>query len=199
MKKIYFLLSLVILAGCQSLPTSAEWVARGNGYFQDGKTAQALKAYNRAEQLNPANREIYEARGAAYFFSGDYAKAQEDFVKVLEMNPYKADAYTALASALAAQGDYENALILINKSVTLNPNKAESFFTRGGINFMLGQYEQAVYDYSTVLLLRPAADVYNARGAAYLKLGKEQEAEQDFAVAKSGQVPEKLNDYTMVD
>ena len=190
---------LIGLVGCQSLPTSSEWIARGDGYFKDGKIVQAVQAYNRAEKLNPQQAEVYASRGTAYFFNGDYALAQQDFAKVVEMNPYRADAYTALASALAAQGDYNHALRVINRSVGLDPNKAETFFTRGGINFMLGKYDQAVYDYSTVLALRPAADVYNARAAAYLKLGKTKEAEADFEMAKSGQVPQKLNDYTMID
>ena len=199
MKKAYLLTVLIGLIGCQSLPTSSEWLARGNGYFKDGKFAKAVQAYNQAEKLNSELIEVYASRGAAYFFSGEYIKAQEDFVKVLQLNPYRDEAYTALASALAAQGDYANALSVIHQGVSLNPNSAEAFFTRGGINFMLGKYNQAVYDYSLVISLRPAGDVYNARAAAYLKLGKQKEAEQDFAMAKSGKVPEKLNEYTMID
>ena len=199
MKKICLLTVVIGFMGCQSLPTSSEWLSRGNGYMQDGKMTQAIQAYNKAQKLNPQNIEVYSSRGAAYFFTGDYANAQQDFIKVLEKNPYHADAYNALASALAAQGDFENALDMANKALILNPNKPEVFFTRGGINFMLGKYDQAVYDYSVVIKLRPAADVYNARGAAYLKLGKQKEAQQDFAMAKSGQVPEKINTYTMID
>ena len=198
MKKIY-LLALLFAGACQTLPTSSEWLARGNGYFKDGKLKQAVQAYNHAEKLNSQDAEVYASRGAAYFFEADYEKAQADFIRVLQINPYRADAYTALASALAAQGDYKTALQLVNQGLVLNPNRPETFFTRGGINFMLEEYEQAVYDYSTVIQMRPAADVYNARGAAYLKLGKEKEAEQDFAMAKSGQVPAKLNVYTMID
>lgn len=190
---------LFLLAGCQSLPTSSEWLARGDGYFRDGKTEQAFKAYNRAEKLNPDRAEVYASRGAAYFFDGQYGAAKRDFLKVVELNPYRAEGYTALASAMAALGDYEQALQLIDHSLTLNAAKPETFFTRGGINFMLGEYEQAVYDYTVVLQLRPAADVYNARGVAYLKLGQKEQAERDFAAAKSGQFPDKINDYTMVD
>ena len=104
-----------------------------------------------------------------------------------------------MASAVAAQGDYVNALKLVNQSVVITPDKPEAFFTRGGINYMLGQYNQAVQDYTVVLNMRPAADVYNARGAVYMRLGKEAEAQKDFEMAKSGTIPARLNDYTMVD
>ena len=199
MKKIYLMGVLLLLAACQTLPTSSEWLMRGNGYFKDGKMDKAVQAYTRAEQLNSKRADVYNARGAAYFFNGQYALAQADFIKSLQLNPYQADAYTALSSALAAQGDFQNALQLINQSITLNPSKPETYFTRGGINFMLEQYEQAVYDYSMVLNIRPAADVYNARGAAYLKLGKTAQAKADFEKAQEQGMPAKLNDYTMVD
>ena len=199
MRKIYLIGILGLLAACQSLPTSSEWLARGEGYFKDGKTKQAFAAYNKAEQLNPNLAEIYEARGTAYFFEGKYAAAKQDFVKALQLKPYRADTYTALASAMAALGEYKDALVLIDQSLVLNPSKPETFFTRGGINYMLGQYEQALYDYSVVLRLRPSADVYNARGAVYLKLNRPAEAEQDFSAAKSGAYPAKINDHTMVD
>ena len=199
MKKTALFLFSAMLCACQTLPTSAEWLARGDGYFADGKPQQALTAYNKALRLNPENGKVYAARGAAYFFTGDYVAAQKDFMKVLEINPYEPEAYSALGSALAAQGDYEQALQVLNIALMLAPDKPEIFFSRGGINFMLGNYEQAVADYSFVLKLRPAADVYNARGATYLKMGKTQEANADFEVAKSGKVPEKLNVYSMID
>lgn len=198
--KIKFLsLCVMLLCACQTLPTSAEWKIRGDGYFQDGKPQQALAAYNRALELNPDNGGVYAARGAAYFFTGDYLAAQKDFMKVLEINPYEPEAYSALGSTLAALGYYQDALEVLNMALVLAPQKPEIFFSRGGVNFMLGQYDQAVADYSYVLKLRPAADVYNARGAAYLKMGNQEAANKDFDMAKSGRVPEKLNDYSMID
>ena len=190
---------MFLLCACQTLPTSAEWKARGDGYFKDGKTEKALASYNKALRLNDKDASLYASRGAAYFFKGDYAAAQEDFVKVLQINPYQVDGYVALGSALAAQGYYEDALKILNTGLILDPAKPETFFSRGGINFMLGKYDQAIEDYSYVLRLKPAADVYNARGATYLKMGNTKKAEEDFEMAKSGRVPEKLNNYTMID
>lgn len=199
MKKITALFLPLLFCACQTLPTSAEWRTRGDGYLKDGKPQKALAAYERALKINPNNGSVYASRGAAYFFVGDYEAAQRDFIKVLEINPYEPEGYSALGSALAAQGNYTEALNALNIALALAPEKPEVFFSRGGINFMLGKYDQAVADYSYVLKLRPAADVYNARGAAYLKMGDQSAAEKDFEKAKSGSVPEKLNDYTMID
>ena len=53
MKQIlHVTIGLLMLGACQTLPTSAEYVARGDGFFKDGKHAQAIAAYNRALVLS---------------------------------------------------------------------------------------------------------------------------------------------------
>ena len=64
---------------------------------------------------------------------------------------------------------------------------------------MLGRLDEAVVDYTSVINLQPAAEVYNARGAVYLKMGKEDLAQQDFETAQTGRMPERLNVYSMID
>ena len=198
MKK-FLLFVPVFLAACTTLPTSAEYLLRGDGYFQDGKPQKALEAYTRALELNPDNLEGHASRGAVYYFTGDYDNAEKDFLYVLDKNPYQVDAYTAYASTLAAKGDFQNALTVLNLALQLKPNKPEIFFSRAGVYFMLGQFEDAVRDYTSVINLNPAAEVYNARGAAYEKMGKTDLAQKDFDEAKTGRMPEKLNVYSMID
>ena len=192
------MVSLLGVGACMTLPTSSEYLLRGDGYFKDGNYKKALAAYNRAIALNPAQLEAYASRGATHYASGNYSLAQEDFEHILKTNPYQADAYTAYASVLAAQGDYENALQVFDAAIRLNPNKPENFFSRAGVYFMMGRYPQAVADYTTVLNAYPAADVYNARGAAYLRMGNSKLAEQDFQTAAQGQVPPTLSVYAMI-
>ena len=198
MKKYLLGLSF-FLAACTTLPTSTEYISRGNGFMQDGKYEKAIKAYNKALSLNSKNLDAYAARGSAYFFNGQYQLAEDDFLHVLKNNPYYADAYTAYASTLAVRGDYKNALALLEIAQRLKPEKPEIYFSRAGIYFMLEQYDRAVADYTFVLSLRPAIEVFNARGAAYLKMGLKDLAERDFETAKKEPLPEKLNAYSMVD
>ncbi len=201
MTKKILLLALVGMgaAACQTLPTASEYLARGDGFVKDGKIPQALKAYNKAVAINPDLTAVYASRGAAYFFTGDYERAQEDFFTVVEKNPFQADGYTALGSALAAQGDYQNAIKMFDIAIRLNPQKPETFFSRAGVFFMLKEYDKAIADYTSVILLAPAADVYNARGAAYLQKGEQEKAQKDFMTAKKDTLPAKLNEYRMID
>lgn len=197
LKRNIFLLA-VLLGACTTLPTSEEYVARGDGFVKDGKLAKAIGAYSKAVTLNPQNLQAYASRGAAYFFNGQFGLAEDDFVRVIEQNPYHGPAYSAYASALAAQGEYTNALSILEVAIRLEPEKAENYFTRAGIEFMLGQYQKAVQDYTKVLSMQPAAEVLNARGAAYLKMGKKDLAEQDFNAAKTEPMPKYLNTYSML-
>ncbi|MBR4591921.1 MAG: tetratricopeptide repeat protein [Elusimicrobiaceae bacterium] len=199
MKKIgYIILGICSLCACTTLPTSSEYLLRGDGYFKDGKAKQAIAAYNRAIALNPENLEAYASRGSVHFFQGNYDLAQQDFEHVLSKNPYQADAYTAYGSVLAARGSYQNALKVLEIAIQLQPEKPENFFSRAGIYFMLGKFREAVADYTAVINLYPAADVYNARGAAYLNWGKKDLAEKDFETAKNGKMPATLNVYSMI-
>lgn len=194
MKKNALIFMCVLLGACATLKTSSEYIARGNGYLKDGNKQAAIDAYNRAVVLNPNNLDIYENRGAAYYLNGQYALAQADFERVLQKDPYRFSIYTAYASTLAAQGNFEEALIALDVSAKLRPNQAETYFARAGVQYMLGRYDLAVADYTRTLQLRPAADVFNARGAAYLKWGHSELAEQDFNTAKQAHIAQHLND-----
>ncbi len=198
MKKLILLCS-ICLAACGTLPTSAEYVARGNGYLKDGHKAQAIRAYNKAVELNPDNVDIYEARGAAYFYNAQYALAAQDFERVLSKNPYRVSVYTAYASALAAQERFEEALALLNVAARLRPESAETFFARAGVLFMLGKFDLAVADYTRTLELRYSADVLQARGLAYQQWGKAEQAQQDFQAAKDPRLVQHINDFAAMN
>lgn len=198
-KKIGIIVGCLVWSACASLKTSSEYVARGNGYLKDGKRQQAIAAYNKAISLNNHNMEAYQSRAAAYFFDGQYELAAADFEHVLQADPYQVSVYTAYASVLAAQGDFEQALTLLNLAAQLKPGIAETYFARAGVYFMLGQYEPAVADYTRTLQIRPAADVFNARGIAYEKWGKPNLARQDFEFAQKANIPPHINSYAGLD
>lgn len=199
MKKIATILTgLMCLGACMTLPTSAEYAARADGYVKDGKLEKAITTYNKALTINPDNLEVYASRGAAHYFMGHFDLAQQDFERALKANPYHADTYTAYGSVLAARGDYKSALTILNMAIDLNPRKPENYFSRAGVYFMLQDYSKAIADYNTVLQMAPARDVINARGATYLRMGNKELAEQDFKAAKEGDFPDTLSVYSQI-
>lgn len=79
MKKMVCLLPF-LLAACTTLPTSSEYLLRGDGYFKDGHAGKAVHSYTKALKLNPDNLEGYASRGAVYFFLGEYDLADRKSV-----------------------------------------------------------------------------------------------------------------------
>ena len=119
MKRIIFLLPLFALA-CNTLPTSSEYLARGEGYHKDGKPEMALKQYKKALKINPDNVDVYASRGAAYFYMKNYEAAAKDFTVVINNQPNNVAAYNALGSSLAAMGKNEDALKFVSAAVSAN-------------------------------------------------------------------------------
>lgn len=197
MNKIKYIFILIFcgffMAACSdSLPTSAEYLIRGEGYHKDGKVEKAIKEYNKALKLNPNNIDVYASRGTAYFFMGDLEKAIDDFVKVVQSKP-DADSYAALGAALAAGGENHKALEFLNAAINIKPQKPESYLSRGSIYYNLGEYAAAVEDYSAVIALQPFEGAYLARAAAYEKLGRAEAAATDMETAKDPNTSKYLN------
>lgn len=195
MKKLILILPVLLLCACGGPKTSDEWVTRGEGYHKDGDMVRAIASFNRAERKNPLNTRIYASRGTAYFFIGDYERAVRDFEKVIENDPMMPSAYSAIGTALFAGGNPEQALQFIDASIMLDPNNMEAFYSRGAINMALGNFDQAVNDYGILIQVRPFADAYRARAAAFEKLGKKAEAEADLKEAENPMLPQHINEF----
>ena len=195
MRKILFLSFTCLLGACATLKTSPEYIARGNGYLTDGKVEQAIASFNKALTLNPQNMQGYQARATAYLVKGDYAQAAQDFTTAINANPNNSNLYTGYASSVAAMGEYDKALEALALAQQVNPEKPEIYLSRGNVYYMQGKYELAVQDFTALLAVYPAAEIFNMRGAALLKLDRPDLAKADFMAARSGQYPDTLEEY----
>ncbi len=70
----------------------------------------AIKAYEKAIELDPKSAEAYNNMGFAYYDSGDIDKAIELQRKAMEINPYLPNVYYGLALALEKKGDDKGAV-----------------------------------------------------------------------------------------
>lgn len=85
-------------------PLSAEDHFRlGAAFEAHGLPNDALKHYQRAAKLDPADAEVWVALGNLKFRGGDYAAAEDDYRRALDRSPYHAGAQNNLALAYLAQ------------------------------------------------------------------------------------------------
>ncbi|MDR0292417.1 MAG: tetratricopeptide repeat protein [Elusimicrobium sp.] len=192
MKKLA-IISVAFMLACASLPTSSEYLARGEGYHKDGKPEQALKEYNKALKINPNNIDVYASRGAANFYLKNYEDAANDFITVIENQPTNAAAYNALGSALAALGRNDDALKFVSYAIFVNPLNAEALMSRAGIYYNLEQYQNAVDDLNAVIKIKPNIDAYALRALTYEKMGNADLSNQDKETIKAGGLPLHIN------
>jgi len=193
MLKKFSIIVVGFTLACGTLPTSSEYLARGEGYHKDGKPEMALKEYNKALKINPDNIDVYASRGAANFYLKNYEAAAEDFIKVIENQPENAAAYNALGSALAALGRNEDALKFVSYAIFVNPVNVEALMSRAGIYYNLQQYENAVGDLSAVIKIKPNIDAYALRALTYEKMGKQDLSDKDKETIKAGNLPFHVN------
>jgi tetratricopeptide (TPR) repeat protein len=151
--------------------------------YKEGDLEQALKAAQRANQLDVTSLPTYLLLGQIYADMGNH----EEAVKALDLYlKYKSDdsaAYLLLGKMEFENQDYEDTINAMNTAIELNRNERESYLYRFLSNVELGHGDPADEDIDKVLLYYPDNfDVSIAvlrlhllqgrTGSALLQLGK---------------------------
>jgi tetratricopeptide (TPR) repeat protein len=74
------------------------WMGLASVYSREGKTQEALRALNRAVELDPKRDDLRAARGRALRAVGERSQARLEFQKALELNPGSDEARAGLIS-----------------------------------------------------------------------------------------------------
>ena len=74
------------------------WMGLASVYLREGRTQEALRALNRAVELDPKRDDLRAARGRALRVAGERLEARLDFQKALELNPASEEARAGLVS-----------------------------------------------------------------------------------------------------
>ena len=87
-------------------PRRAEtWVQVGYCKVKQGKTIEALRAYQQALQLKPSDPEIHNKLGDAYYYSGRLREAIESYTEAARLRPDWAETFYNLAVAYSESGN----------------------------------------------------------------------------------------------
>ena len=91
-------------------PHAVLLVNLGNAARAQGKTAKALKYYNRAEELFPLHDDIFLERGVLYVDSRRPLEALENFEALIKRSPDSLAAYSGAAHAASELGEFQRAI-----------------------------------------------------------------------------------------
>ncbi len=153
----------------------------GEMYRASGKLPEAIAAYRRALEINPAMADAHCNLGALMQQQGDLEAAQNCYREALRLNGADAEAHCRLGSVMQLRGQWNEACAEYEESARLAPERAETYFHWGVCLAEQGNPLSAIACFQQALRLNPQfAEAAYHRGMARLALGEYELGWQDF-------------------
>ena len=163
---------------------AAEWVNEGNALISS-RYEEAIKAFDKATEINPQYDIALYEKGNALANSGSYWKAVDAFDKAIAINPQYDIAWyekgNALAGAAYDVGGYEEAIKAYDKAIEIHSGYARAWKDKGVALLNIGRYEEAVDAFDKAIKINPEyEEAWREKGIALIYLGKNEEAIKTF-------------------
>jgi superkiller protein 3 len=159
------------------------WAALASSLRLAGQYAAAIEPYQRALELTPDPKLAF-AMGVSANKAGDSNKAVMAYQQALALDPEYVEARYNLSLVFMDVGRYEEALTSFDKLMELEPDSYRALFSQGRALFHLGRYHDALDKYEMALEQKETANVFNAMGIVYDKLGDKKAAKEYYDEAK---------------
>jgi tetratricopeptide (TPR) repeat protein len=101
---------------------AAEYIRIGVNNFHAKNFAAAVRAYDRAIELDPMNPVAYDLKGYSLFRNGEFQKAVEALERSIELDPAYIWGHYNLALAYWATGERSKAVAEVKKILELDPS-----------------------------------------------------------------------------
>jgi len=158
------------------------WLNYGNQLWRLGKNEEALAAFDRAIQIQPAFYQAWYAKGVTLRSLERYEEAIAAFDRAIRESQEKfAPAWRRRGGALYLVKRYEEALASFDRAIALDPKNFIVYAFQGDALDKLKRKKEARDAYSKAIELNPDHYyAYNRRGFARYELGDKQGAIADF-------------------
>lgn len=168
-----------------------EWIARANqqdlktdylrslaiALEQQGLPSEAIKALDRAVQLQPSAIGMWIDRGNLLLKMERLAECLASYQQVLQLDPVHADAAYGCGVILSMLGRAEEALPYLDLCDRLRPNQASFLERRGLVLLELKKHQEALSDHLRVHNLTPTSpQACNNIGASLHLMSRDEEA-----------------------
>jgi tetratricopeptide (TPR) repeat protein len=158
-----------------------EYVASGDKYTAEGKTAEAIVQYRNAVQQQPRSGEARYKLAEAYARSDDPLRAFQEYLHAADLMPEHRDAQTKAITALLLARRFEEAKVRAERLVERNPQDGDALVMLANSLAGLNNLESAIKQVEEAITLDPSEPRRRAAlGAIYLAQGDARLAEQSF-------------------
>jgi protein O-mannosyl-transferase len=157
---------------------------RALAFIEEGQDDRALKDFDKAIAIDPADYRAYNNRGCLYFGTGLTDKSIEDFNKAISINPKYDKAYNNRGFAYIEKTQYDRAIEDYSKAIALNPRYDKAYNDRGVAYLGKNKIDLAIADFNKAIELNPKNEKqYRNRGAAHMAARRFDAARSDLSKA----------------
>jgi Tfp pilus assembly protein PilF len=164
----------------------ANWTVRGFVYRNltnliGGADEWAIKSYEEAVKLEPANPYLYTELGRVYLAKNDFEKAKENFQKAIDLKADYAPAHFQLAMVFVAEGKTDEAIEKLEATKQVAPFDQGLAFQLGMIYYQKEDFDKARGEFERAVSLDP--NYSNARyflGLIYDRQKQKEKAIEQF-------------------
>ena len=97
------------------------------------KLALAIKDYDKAIEIDPADKNAVNNRGAVLGRLGRYSEAIRDFERAIEIDPALASAHKNLGKVYEIRGETDKAILSYKKAAALGSLWAKEYLSSRGL------------------------------------------------------------------
>jgi Flp pilus assembly protein TadD len=149
-----------------------------------GKSDEALADYRKALELDPKCASAHFNLAVAFAQAGAFEQAESHYRQALPGRD-TAETHNGLGYVLARQDHTDEAVAEFREAIDLDPHFTPAYNNLAGALASQGKLDEAADAYRASLAERPSAAVYNALGIVLGRLGRTDEAAEQFAKAKA--------------
>ena len=181
-------LAFLALAGVASLSfalTSGDMIKQGVSLMREGKTAEALDLFSRAQRLDPNGYKPHYYIASALERLGEPDSAQVEYQTALRINPKYVEALTGYGKLLRKQGKKDEGTAKLEAAVKEDPKDAPALYALGMSYLEDKKYDDAERVMRKGTLLKQGRALFLAGTALALEgKGQTKEAEELFIRAR---------------
>lgn len=176
---------LVPAVGLSVEEDARSWLLRGQELSERGQYQEAVRAFQRAVQIDPASETAYLSLGNAQYELGSYEDATEAFRHVIKINPNNSTALFYLGLSLVQQKKYAESIPYFKKAGALDSDFQQlSLFYIGEAQSELGNLREASDTWQRAIKVNPTTDIARKTGTLIKRL-TQKDSKKPWSVSMS--------------
>jgi tetratricopeptide (TPR) repeat protein len=159
-----------------------DWFKKGYVLkFRDKNNQDAIKAFDKAIEMDPNYAPAYAGRAAIYNERGQFQEALRESEQAIKLNSKHPWGINCRGNAYIGLRNYQKAIEDFDRAIELEPSHPWSYVNRSRVYFFRAKYHQAYEDANKAIEIDPGLSyAYLHRGKALASLNKIQDAIKDF-------------------